>query len=313
MEVGRYYQRSGNWLASVNRFRTVVDKYQTTTHTPEALMRLTESYLALGVPDEAVKSAAVLGRNYPAPSGTSAPMRWCAGTCRTRPAKPPERAEGLSPGMLRQLVIRDVVLIDRLTLDFGDGLGVLTGETGAGKSILLDSLGLRWACAPTAASCARAGRARRSRPSSTFPPAIPRSPCSMKRGSSRKRASRSSSAARSRPTAEAAPSSAADRCRRRPCAKRAARWSRSTASTTIAACSIPRATARCSTISAGSTVGAVARHGAVVRSSRRARPAAPQAADADRDREFLDHSIAELAKLEPEEGEEQRWPRSGRG
>jgi outer membrane protein assembly factor BamD len=65
MEVGRYYQRSGNWLASVNRFRLVVDKYQTTTHTPEALMRLTESYLALGVPDEAVKSAAVLGRNYP--------------------------------------------------------------------------------------------------------------------------------------------------------------------------------------------------------------------------------------------------------
>jgi len=65
MEIGRYYQRSGNWLASVSRFRVVVDKYQTTTHTPEALMRLTESYLALGVPEEAVKSAAVLGRNYP--------------------------------------------------------------------------------------------------------------------------------------------------------------------------------------------------------------------------------------------------------
>jgi outer membrane protein assembly factor BamD len=65
MEVGRYYQRSGNWLASVNRFRMVTDKYQTTTHAPEALMRLTESYLALGVPDEAVKAAAVLGRNYP--------------------------------------------------------------------------------------------------------------------------------------------------------------------------------------------------------------------------------------------------------
>jgi outer membrane protein assembly factor BamD len=43
----------------------VVEKYQTTTHAPEALMRLTESYLALGTPDEAVKSAAVLGRNYP--------------------------------------------------------------------------------------------------------------------------------------------------------------------------------------------------------------------------------------------------------
>ncbi|HVF84211.1 MAG TPA: outer membrane protein assembly factor BamD [Sphingomicrobium sp.] len=65
MEVGRFYQRSGNWLASVSRFRAVVDKYQTTSHTPEALMRLTESYLALGVPTEAQKSAAVLGRNYP--------------------------------------------------------------------------------------------------------------------------------------------------------------------------------------------------------------------------------------------------------
>jgi outer membrane protein assembly factor BamD len=65
MEVGRFYQRSGNWLAAVNRFRNVVDKYQTTSHAPEALMRLTESYLALGVPAEAQKTAAVLGANYP--------------------------------------------------------------------------------------------------------------------------------------------------------------------------------------------------------------------------------------------------------
>jgi outer membrane protein assembly factor BamD len=65
MEVGRFYQRSGNWLASVARFRAVVDKYQTTSHAPEALMRLTESYLALGIPAEAQKTAAVLGRNYP--------------------------------------------------------------------------------------------------------------------------------------------------------------------------------------------------------------------------------------------------------
>jgi outer membrane protein assembly factor BamD len=65
MEVGRFYQRSGNWLASVARFRNVVEKYQTTTHTPEALERLVESYLALGIPAEAYKSAAVLGRNYP--------------------------------------------------------------------------------------------------------------------------------------------------------------------------------------------------------------------------------------------------------
>jgi len=65
MEIGRFYQRRGQWLSSVVRFRKVVDEYQTTTHAPEALMRLTESYLALGVPEEAKKSAAVLGANYP--------------------------------------------------------------------------------------------------------------------------------------------------------------------------------------------------------------------------------------------------------
>jgi outer membrane protein assembly factor BamD len=65
MEIGRFYQRRAQWLASVMRFRMVVDEYQTTSHTPEALMRLTESYLALGIPEEARKSAAVLGANYP--------------------------------------------------------------------------------------------------------------------------------------------------------------------------------------------------------------------------------------------------------
>ena len=65
MEVGRYYERAGNWLAATNRFRVVVDKWQTTSHTPEALHRLVECYLALGIPVEAKKSAAVLGKNYP--------------------------------------------------------------------------------------------------------------------------------------------------------------------------------------------------------------------------------------------------------
>jgi outer membrane protein assembly factor BamD len=65
MEVGRFYQRQGNWLAATMRFRTVIEKYQTTTHTPEALERLVESYLALGIPEEARKAAAVLGKNYP--------------------------------------------------------------------------------------------------------------------------------------------------------------------------------------------------------------------------------------------------------
>ena len=65
MEIGRYYQRSGKWLAATMRFREVVESYQTTNHTPEALERLVESYLALGLPQEAQKAAAVLGRNYP--------------------------------------------------------------------------------------------------------------------------------------------------------------------------------------------------------------------------------------------------------
>ena len=65
MEVGRFYQRRRLWLASVVRFRNVIDNYQTTTHGPEALMRLTESYIALGIPQEAQKAAAVLGANYP--------------------------------------------------------------------------------------------------------------------------------------------------------------------------------------------------------------------------------------------------------
>jgi outer membrane protein assembly factor BamD len=64
MEVGRFYQRQGNWLAATIRFRTVIDKYQTSSHTPEALERLVESYLALGIPDEAQKAAAVLSANY---------------------------------------------------------------------------------------------------------------------------------------------------------------------------------------------------------------------------------------------------------
>jgi outer membrane protein assembly factor BamD len=67
MEVGRFYERSGNWLAASLRFREVVDKYQTSSHTPEALERLVEAYLALGTPTEAYKAAAVLGKNY---SGT---------------------------------------------------------------------------------------------------------------------------------------------------------------------------------------------------------------------------------------------------
>ena len=65
MEIGRFYERSGKWLAANFRFRQVVDNYQTTSHAPEALERMVETYLALGIPQEAHKAAAVLGSNYP--------------------------------------------------------------------------------------------------------------------------------------------------------------------------------------------------------------------------------------------------------
>lgn len=65
MTIGRSYQSSGKWLAATLRFRNVVDNFQTTSHTPEALYRLVECYLSLGIPEEAQKAAAVLGQNYP--------------------------------------------------------------------------------------------------------------------------------------------------------------------------------------------------------------------------------------------------------
>lgn len=65
MEIGRHYQRSGQWLSAALRFTNVVENFETTSHTAEALYRLTESNLALGIPNEAVKYAAVLGANYP--------------------------------------------------------------------------------------------------------------------------------------------------------------------------------------------------------------------------------------------------------
>ncbi|MEX2618032.1 MAG: outer membrane protein assembly factor BamD [Alphaproteobacteria bacterium] len=68
MAVGRYYQKRGDNLAAINRYRVVLRDYQTTTHVPEALLRLTENYLALGITDEAQMAAAVLGHNFPGSS-----------------------------------------------------------------------------------------------------------------------------------------------------------------------------------------------------------------------------------------------------
>ncbi|MDP2779868.1 MULTISPECIES: outer membrane protein assembly factor BamD [Devosia] len=65
MSVGRYYLGNGQYTAAINRFRVVVETWQTSTHIEEALYRLTEAYLLLGLTNEAMTSAAVLGHNYP--------------------------------------------------------------------------------------------------------------------------------------------------------------------------------------------------------------------------------------------------------
>lgn len=65
MDVGRWYLRQGDYTGAINRFRTVLAKYQTSRQTEEALERLTEAYLAMGLPQEAQTAAAVLGHNYP--------------------------------------------------------------------------------------------------------------------------------------------------------------------------------------------------------------------------------------------------------
>ncbi len=65
MEIGRYYLKKHDYIAAIGRFRTVLEHYQTTTHVPEALHRLVEAYLLLGVKQEAQTAAAILGYNYP--------------------------------------------------------------------------------------------------------------------------------------------------------------------------------------------------------------------------------------------------------
>lgn len=64
MEIGRYYLKRDHYTASINRFRVVVEDFQTTTHTPEALHRLVEAYLSLGLTDEAQTAGAILGHNF---------------------------------------------------------------------------------------------------------------------------------------------------------------------------------------------------------------------------------------------------------
>ena len=126
--IGRYYLRRGKYVAAINRFRSVIERYQSTTHVPEALHRLTEAYLALGVAEEARRTAAVLGYNFPSSRWYLDSYALVNGGARAVSA----RARGGSPGdarapdrsaagMLTSLAIRDIVLIERLDLEFAAG------------------------------------------------------------------------------------------------------------------------------------------------------------------------------------------------
>ncbi len=95
MSVGRWYLRNGETLASIGRFRMVIDRYQTTSHTPEALYRLVEAYLTVGLIDEAKRNAAVLGHNFPGDVWYSDAYKLMEGKG-VRPALTPEaRSKGV--------------------------------------------------------------------------------------------------------------------------------------------------------------------------------------------------------------------------
>ena len=98
MTIGRYYLRQGDMLAAIGRFKTVIDKYQTTSHTPEALERLVEAYLTLGLIQEAKENAAVLGYNYPGDYWYSAAYQLMTDKG-LRPAITPKRRRGLFNGI----------------------------------------------------------------------------------------------------------------------------------------------------------------------------------------------------------------------
>ena len=100
MEIGRYYLKRGHYTAAINRFRVVVEEYQTTTHTPEALMRLVEAYLALGLNDQAQTAGAILGHNF-----QSSPFYEDAyAQLRGHGLKPEARGDSWLTGVYRQVV-----------------------------------------------------------------------------------------------------------------------------------------------------------------------------------------------------------------
>jgi outer membrane protein assembly factor BamD len=100
MEIGRYYLKRNHPVAAINRFRTVLERYQTTSHTPEALHRLVESYLMLGIDVEAQRAAAVLGHNFPGSTWYAASYDLLAGT----DLAPPDKPDGFLSRAYRQVI-----------------------------------------------------------------------------------------------------------------------------------------------------------------------------------------------------------------
>lgn len=102
MTIGRWYLRQGDTIAALGRFRTVIDRYQTTSHAPEALYRLVEAYLTLGLAEEAKRNGAVLGFNYPGDA-------WYADAYELltdRGLRPAIEPTGKKGGLLRNLPFR---------------------------------------------------------------------------------------------------------------------------------------------------------------------------------------------------------------
>ncbi|ALL13860.1 outer membrane protein assembly factor BamD [Caulobacter henricii] len=128
MAIGRYYLRQGQALAAIGRFKTVIDRHQTTSHTPEALYRLVESYLTLGLTEEAKRNGAVLGFNFPGD-------RWYMDAYKLlNDAGLKPAVEPLTPGAKKNL-------LDRLVRDKNATLAP-PGEKPAGKGGVRGALGL---------------------------------------------------------------------------------------------------------------------------------------------------------------------------
>jgi outer membrane protein assembly factor BamD len=106
MEIGRYYLRDNQQLAAIGRFRRVIDVYQTTTHVPEALHRLVEANLSIGLVEEATKVGAVLGFNYPGSEWYEASYKLLTDRGASPSVRPQRRglfrrASDLDPGQAR--------------------------------------------------------------------------------------------------------------------------------------------------------------------------------------------------------------------